>query len=414
MAQDTATDRPDAEAAPGTAWRRVALGGAGGMFVGMGLGRFSYTAMVPPLVEAGALDAVEAGRVGMANLVVFLAGAVLSVPLSRRWPGAVVPTAAVLLCLVALAMSAVPAGFIWLACWRGLAGFGTGLVMVLSLALIGATAPAGERATAAGYVFAGVGLGICASGLLVPALLGHGGVLWAWIGLAAAGAVGTLVAIWGWLGAPAGALAPQAAPAAGHTGGGRRASALSRPGLLGLVAAHVLFGFGIVPHTLYWVDHLVRDLALGQAAGGLHWSIAGLFAFLGPLIVAALARRIGTMPALVMAFLCIGAGVGAPALWPLTPVLVASSVLFGAQPGLSSLMAARARDLGDPARVPEVMRAMILSSASGGALGGIAVPWIYGASGSRELVFMCGGAALLAAAAMALPWRRQERAGRAG
>ena len=407
MAPEKASDRPCSDTTRRLAWRRVALGGAGGMFVGMGLGRFSYTAMVPPLVEAGALDAVEAGRVGMANLVVFLAGAVLSVPLARRWPGPAVPTAAVLLCLLALAMSAVPAGFLWLACWRGLAGFGTGLVMVLSLALIGATAPAAERATAAGYVFAGVGLGICSSGLLVPALVRHGGVLAAWTGLAAAGALGALVAIWGWRGAPPGALRQQPDPASTAAAGrDRPASALARPGLPGLVAAHVLFGFGIVPHTLYWVDHLVRDLVLGQATGGLHWSLAGLFAFLGPLIAAALARRIGTAPALVLAFLAIGTGVGAPALSPLTPVLVASSVLFGAQPGLSSLMAARARDLGDPARVTEVMRAMILSSASGGALGGVAVPWLYGLSGSRELVFMCGGAALLAAAAMVLPWRR--------
>lgn len=391
-------------------WRRVALGGGAGMLCGMGLGRFSYTAMVPPLVESGALSVVEAGRVGMANLVVFLAGAVLSVPLARRYPGPGVPTFGVLVCLLALAMSAVPAGFWWLAAWRGLAGFGTGLVMVLSLAMIGATAPPTERATAAGYVFAGVGLGIFSSGVLVPWLVATSGVLAAWTGIAAVGAVASALAVWGWCGAPRSALAGPPSPTLSAPGNARRASALARPGLPGLVVAHVLFGFGIVPHTLYWVDFIARGLELGRAAGGVHWSIAGLFAFLGPLIVAALARRIGTTAALMIAFIAIGAGVAAPAFWPVAPVLLASSMLFGAQPGLSSLMAARARDLGDPTRIPDVMRAMILSSSTGGAVGGIAVPALLEATGSREVLFICGGVALLVAAVAAAPWRRPAAA----
>lgn len=385
-------------------WRRVALGGAGGMLCGMGLGRFSYTAMVPPLVEAGALTAVEAGRVGMANLVVFLVGATLSVPLARRWPGPAVPSAGVLLCLAALVLSAVPGGFWWLATWRGLAGFGTGLVMVLSLALIGATAPAAERATAAGYVFAGVGLGILSSGVLVPALVAAGGLEGAWLAIAAVGALATAVAIWGWRGAPRAALA-----AAAPTEHGPPPSALARPGLGRLLMAHVLFGLAIVPHTLYWVDHVARGLALGQATGGLHWSMAGAFAFLGPLIVAALARRIGTAAALVLAFVVIGAGIAAPAVWSAAPVLVASSVLFGAQPGLSSLMAARARDLADPAEAADVMRAMILASASGGAMGGAAVPALLAATGSRELLFAGGGGALVVAAALVMSGRARRR-----
>ena len=57
MSNDTAR-RPPADIALGgtatrdghPAWQRLAFGGGGAMFVGMGLGRFSYSAMVPALV----------------------------------------------------------------------------------------------------------------------------------------------------------------------------------------------------------------------------------------------------------------------------------------------------------------------------------------------------------------------------
>src|SRR5690606_15602750 len=88
------------------AWRRVALGGGGGMFVGIGLGRFSYTAMVPALISSGELTALEAGRVGAINIAGFALGALVSVPLSARWGAYRVLTLAAILSVLALAASA--------------------------------------------------------------------------------------------------------------------------------------------------------------------------------------------------------------------------------------------------------------------------------------------------------------------
>ncbi len=389
---------PAAVARGGAAgWRRFALGGAGGMFVGMGLGRFSYSAMVPALIEAGVLTAVEAGRVGMANLAGFFIGAVISLPLVHRVRRGRVLLAAVLFALGLLAGSALPMGFAGLVLVRGLLGVSTALIMVLALALIAETAPAGRRAEAAGYVFAGVGLGILASAALVPVLLAQSLAL-TWVGLAAAGLCGTGLALWGWRDAPE----PLGAHAAASV-----ADALAGWPMRGLLLAHALFSIGIVPHTLYWVDFIVRGRAEGIAAGGLHWSLVGAFAVLGPFLTAILARQIGTAWALVVAFVALAIGVGAPADWPIAGVLLASSMLFGAQPGLSSLMAARARDLAEPAAMGRVMRAMILANATGGVIGGLLVPWLYGRTGRHEVLFQVGSAALLIGAICALPVKRR-------
>ena len=384
----------DGDAAAHSQWRRIALGGGAGMFVGMGLGRFSYTAMVPALVESGALTAVEAGRVGMVNLIGFLAGAALSARLVVRGSVRRVLGAAIGLSVLALAASAVPGGFVWLGACRGLIGVATGIVMVLSLALIAATAPERKRPVAAGFVFAGVGLGVLSSGTLVPLLLGYG-LAAAWAGLAAAGLAGLGLALWGWGAAPELRL-PKTETAA---------MPIAWAPLSGLLVAHALFSLGIVPHTLYWVDYIARGLGQGIAAGGAHWSLVGVFSVLGPWLAAWLVPRFGAAMGLVIGFVALGAGIAGPALLPSLAILIASSALFGAQPGMSSLMAVRARELGSPEAMPRVMRAMILANACGAVIGGIAVPALYGATESHAAVFVLGGAAMLAGALAAWPRR---------
>ena len=59
-------------------WLRISIGAAATMFVCMGLGRFSYGPMIPALVEAGELQAAEAGYVGAGNLFGFLLGALIA------------------------------------------------------------------------------------------------------------------------------------------------------------------------------------------------------------------------------------------------------------------------------------------------------------------------------------------------
>lgn len=401
-------------------WRRYALGAAGAMFTGMGIGRFSYTTMVPALVKADALDAVQAGRVGMVNLGGFLIGALVSVPLARSIGRRRCVLMTLLLCLALLALSALPFGGIWLAVCRGGIGIATGLMMVMSLALVAETAPADRRAEASGYMFAGVGLGILSSALLVPLLLEA--ELWLlWAVLAVAALIGASIAAWGWWHAPE---PPAAMRAAAKTPEAAAIPVLPSIALKLLLAAHLLFSVGLVPHTLYWVDYLRRGIAVPAAAVALNWGLVGLFSFLGPLLAALLARLIGTSRALVTAFAIIGLGIALPIILetagidqPATPqaspypalgsfagcVLLASSVLFGAQPGLSSLLAARVRDLGAPEQMGRIMRVMILANASGGLIGGLAVPWLYGRGWSQPALFVIGGAAMLLAAVVAWP-----------
>jgi predicted MFS family arabinose efflux permease len=375
-------------------WQRIPLSCAGAMFVAMGLGRFSYSAMVPALVHSERISAEAAGWIGGANLAAFFLGAALSENLRRRLPMALGMRWAVALSVVALALSALDWGVVWLGLCRALLGVTAGVIMVHGVTLSTNAAPEGRRAGAAGIMFAGVGVGILFSGVLVPVLLVHG-LDAAWLGIAAAGLGGAVVAMVGFAGVAA------------VTGNGERRSILK---ILAadkfwpkLAAAYFLFSFGITPHTLYWVDFLARELGLGIAVGGLHWAAVGLFAIAGPWAAAWLAGRMRPGPAVVVSFVLLGAGVAAPGLAQWTPVLWFSTMLFGAQPGVTTVKAARARDKAHPDVMPQVMRVMIMSSALGAAVGGVGFPALFNATGLYEPLFLIGGAGLWVAALLTIP-----------
>lgn len=372
-------------------WMRIALGGGGAMFLCMGLGRFSYTAMVPALIQSGQLSALEAGYVGGFNLAGFMVGAWLSETLRHRIPFRWLTQGAIWLAFAAMVASAAPWGFAWLAFWRGMLGVCTGLVMVNSLALSTVAAPPERHAAAAACVFGGVGLGILFAGAVLPWLLDKGLML-AWAGAATVGFAGLLIAVWGW--AKGDILA---------RGGDARTAPLPRHAAWRcLVAAHFLFAFALVPHTIYWVDFLVRDVGLSIAAAGLHWSLVGVASFCGPFAMVWIAGRIGIVPALLASYLLLGAGIGGPALLPAVPVLWLSTLLFGSQPGVATALAARGRSMATAENTPRIMRALIFTNASAVACAGLTLPLLF-AAGGYDAVFLAGGAAMLAGAVLVLP-----------
>ena len=392
-------------ARPVSIWRLAAAGHAT-LLLAMGIGRFSYTPMVPPLITSGTLSEAEAGYVGACNLAGYLAGALCIPALGRRLAAVPMLRMAILICFLGIAASAVPAGFVWLAASRFVIGVAAAWMMVLALSIVVGSAPAATLGRATGTVFTGVGVGIAFSGIVVPTLLNMG-LLYAWLGLAAVGGAATAVALWGWAAADGPGRATPVARRSWQAW--RMPDQLRRLPVWLLLLAHAMFSIGLVAHTIYWVDYIARALGLGMDVGGFYWILVGVGALTGPMACGWLADRVGFAVALVAIFAALAVGVAIPVLWAVPATLALSSLIFGAQPGLSAVISGRTGQVVGKAHMAEVWRWMVLSTAITKAVAGYLMVWLFDLTGSYTILFITSGVALAFGALVSLPWPESRR-----
>ncbi len=378
--------------APSAVWGTAS--GLCACLVGIGLARFAYTPLIPALIAAGWFSPAHAAYLGAANLAGYLVGALAARRLAARVPAAHVLRAMMLLATGAFFACATPVSFLWFFLWRFLAGLAGGMLMVLAPPTVLPHVPPARRGLAGGLIFTGVGLGIAASGTLVPLLLREGLVA-TWCGL---GAIALALTVLTWRGWPtASPVAPAASPLAGVEG--------RRGGGIGLVLA-VLFveyglnATGLVPHMVFLVDFVARDLDRGLATGAAYWVVFGVGALLGPAAAGAAGDRVGFGPALRLGLLVQAAAVGVLALTAEPAVLAVSSFVIGAfVPGCTTLVLGRVRELlaDESAAQTAAWSRATMAFALGQAAAAYGFSFIFARSGGYALLFGLGGAVLLVA-----------------
>jgi predicted MFS family arabinose efflux permease len=318
---------------------RATLSGLCATLVGIGLARFAYTPLIPVLIAAQWFSPSQAAYLGAANLAGYLAGALVARPLAARASRLAVLRGMMLVATAAFFACASPLSFAWYFVWRFSAGIAGGVLMVLAAPTVLAHVPAARRGIAGGAIFTGVGLGIAASGTLVPLLL-TAGLVETWCGLGALALVLTILAWGGWPRDQADARstsAPVDRPP-------RRARLL----LWALYVEYGLTAAGQVAHMVFLVDFVARGLGRGLHAGAFIWVLFGLGAMVGPSLTGALADRIGFGRALRAAFVVQSILVGALAVATGFGWLVVSSIVIGALvPGAVPLALGRVHELVD-------------------------------------------------------------------
>jgi predicted MFS family arabinose efflux permease len=232
---------------------------------------------------------------------------------------------------------AYPLSISWFFAWRLLSGISGGAIMVLVATSILPHIPAPRRGFVSGMIFLGLGLGIAASGTLIPELL-HFGLRTAWLGLGAVALALTAVSWFGW--PSTNPPAPVAAAGNGH------ASHASNLGLRVLYAQYAANALGLVPAMILLVDYVARGLGRGAAIGADYWVLYGLAAIVGPVIAGNVAHRIGYGKAYRVALLLQAAAVAMLALSDNAWVLGLSTVILGIfTPGIVPLALGRIHEL---------------------------------------------------------------------
>ncbi len=383
-------------------WRGT-LAGLCATLVGIGLARFAYTPLIPPLITEGWFAPAQAAYLGAANLAGYLAGALLARHMAAVTGTTPVLRAMMVLATVAFFACAFPISFFWFFLWRFGAGLAGGALMALAAPSVLARIPARRRGLAGGIIFTGVGLGIAASGSLVPVLL-RLGLFEAWFGLGALSLILTLLAWGGWPGEDSERTAePAAAPAVRHS----RPPGLARRGLAlkSLFVAYGLNAAGLVPHMVFLVDYIARGLDRGLAVGADTWVLFGLGAIVGPVLFGQLADRTGFRLALRLGYLVQAAAVALLALTASPLWMGVSSVVVGAfVPGIVPLVLGRVHELiprGDQAR-KAAWSGATAAFALGQAGAAYGFSFLFAETGGYAMLFALGAAALVLALAIDL------------
>ena len=369
-------------------WLKYAIGAQTGLLVGMGLGRFSYTPMIPVLIETGHLSEAEAGYIGALNLGGYVIGALITPWLSHRFHEAWVIRVCLLVASTCLIASIFPFGFFWLATWRLSIGIIVSIIMILSISYVTRFAPTNRIALATSIGTMGVGIGIFFSAVILPTLLIYG-IAWGWVGSAVIGALATCIGFWAWHKAPI--------LNAADIKSIRQQPRLSLDGKK-LIAVQALFSIGLIPHSIYWVDYIVRGLGLSIQQGSFQWMLVGIGGLLGTVFWGHLADRIGLNISLVLVFGALASSIIAPFFSQSAGMLVFSSLVFGSQPGSTAIVAARAQQVIGELSIVSLWRYMVLSIGAAQIVGGFFLVELFNKTNSYSIVFLVGGSSMALAA----------------
>ena len=358
---------------------------------GVGLARFAYTALMPQMVHAGWFSGEQVAYLGAANLLGYLIGALAAAPLAERL-GAV---RVLVVCWVAVALSfaacSLPQAMPWFFVWRLISGIAGATLMVLGPSVAMSAAQPQRRSTLGPLMFCGIGVGALLSATIVPTLA-HSSLSAVWWALAAV-CVGAL-----WIGRRSALRIPATPPIAVTPTPGMAvpATSLWSAAVVLVFLAYTCDAFGFVPHTVFWVDYLDRELHLGAAYASTQWAVFGLGAIAGPLCAAYCATRWGWWGTTTGAYALKAAAIGMPLLWAGFAGHAVSGFIVGAlSPGMAAITSGYLMQLIGPAQHKKMWGYATAAFALLQATAGYLMAYLYASTGSYRQLFVLGCAALV-------------------
>jgi len=229
----------------------IALGIALAPVIALGFSRFAYALLLPPMRDALGWSFTQAGGMNTANAIGYVIGAATGAWWTKQFSIRVAFIGSLIISSLALLITGTTTNYAVLMALRFVGGVATAVAFV-----VGSSLAARIRHHLLPVYFAGAGIGIVLSGIVVP------------VALAANGAVGWRI---GWLVL---GLAARAVPEheQGHAAG---LSGAAFRKLAATFAAYILFGAGYVSYMTF-VIALLRAQQLDAWVMVAFWLVLGM------------------------------------------------------------------------------------------------------------------------------------------
>ena len=367
--------------------RAAVLVGLVSLAAAMGIGRFAFTPILPLMQEKLGVTLAEGAWLATANYIGYLVGACASFAMAPK-AGVSAKWGLVAVALSTLAMGITSNPLIWFV-FRLVAGVASAFVLIGASAWALAHVAFHRRSDLAGWVFAGVGIGISLAGvvaLVSGTLRGTPAQSWAALGI-----IALLIAVLSW-----GRLST--ATSASKAQEGNVVTRLDRSAWL-LVACYGSFGFGyIIPAT--FLPAAARSLVSDPMVFGWVWPVFGLAAAVSTVGVTTIFRATAPRRVAAVSLLVMAVGVAMPTFDKTLGAVLMSAVCVGGTFMVTTMAAVQ-----EARRISTNPDRLIAALTAAFALGQLAGPLVVSLSLSSGLGFMLPGvaaAALLVSSAVAL------------
>ncbi len=389
------------------AWLVLAVGTLV-VFGALGLARFGYTMLLPPMQAGLHLDNTQAGALATANLAGYLALAVIGGALASHFGPRIVIPVGLTVAAVGMLLTGLADSFAAALGWRALTGVGSGASNVPAMGLLAAWFAQRRRGLASGIGVTGSSLALILLGPLVPRLLADFGedgwrICWfVFAGVTFGLALLALIVVRSRpadlglrpLGASDEALPNVSAAGGIHWGSVYRSGLMWHVGLI-----YVAFGFSYIIYMTFFIKYLVAEAHYTPVAAGRLFMTMGWISLLCGLVWGWVSDLIGRKGALIIVYLVQTVAFGLFAVWPAPSGITLSAVLFGLTAwSIPAIMAATCGDLLGDRLAPAGLGFVTLFFGIGQALGPSAAGAVADAAGSlAPAMLLAAGVALLGA-----------------
>ncbi len=375
--------------APTNLWTAVFLALA--IAVVNGFGRFAYALILPAMREDLIWDYAASGWLNTANSIGYALGGLSGMLLLIRYRSSrlfIVGLVATVVCVAAVGLTR---NLFWMLLWRFIAGIGSAWVFSCGGALVAArySSDPQKAGSAIAIFFAGGGLGIALSGLVVFPVL-SGGMTWAaaWLTLGLVGAVLAVMPILSvnQIEGPPAKLAKDPLPWHNYAW---------------ITFAYFLFGMGYIIYMTFVIAWL-KEMRLGVFVSTSLWVVMGLAVMASGWVWQKPMARWKPSSTFAAASMCTALGSALPIVLRSEPALLVSVVMVGGSFFMvPAAMTALARKTLPQSLWAKAMNMFTMVFAVGQAFGPVLAGWIADTAGMNQAMLM-GATVLVVSSAIGL------------
>ncbi len=269
----------------------ILLAGIIGLFIGVGVARFSYTSLLPSMLDDNTLSLTFSGVLASLNYVGYLSGSIFAIFIKDINTKVKYFRLGIILCILTTVVMGITTNEILWLLSRIIAGFGAAMALVVGAALVMTKLDFEDKTKAMGIYFSGIGIALASSDVISRYVLSISSWQTSWIVLTLCAALVAFYPLY---------ILSFDDEVKQNVQKHPFNKALFSPFVVILIAAYFTEGVGFVIQGTF-LPTIIKSLAGLEQYAGLTWLLVGLAGIPAAIIWMKLAHKYGSINMIIIA-----------------------------------------------------------------------------------------------------------------